>query len=332
MMRLSEILAITQELGDLVVGFGRKDHIGGTGMCIGDALRDMPDEYREYVMDKVNRILLESREKDKKEPEPDERCGTCLHWRDEVCSAPDIDTDLFPGTMSRSTTPASFNCGTHWEPRQEPEKPQPVASIVFKYDGGEWLHMARSLDIHNPPLCSDLGFERSYFHSPFYEFIINDDLHGNMPQKDEGRLAVTILSGDVLFSGEATVGEYLVDPPHHRLVFKMERDAKFSYIPDKLNPLLGGCPDCDAPTEPRSMPDGIEQWCPVCNVKVERAERQITAGDWWIEPLTQHKDFFRIYGNKGRSPQYATRVCDMVRLEDAQFIVECHRIASNQGE
>jgi hypothetical protein len=29
---------------------------------------------------------------------------------------------------------------------------------------------------------------------------------------------------------------------------------------------LNRCPDCDATLEQRSMPEGIEEWCPVCNM------------------------------------------------------------------
>jgi len=40
------------------------------------------------------------------------------------------------------------------------------------------------------------------------------------------------------------------------------------YQPDPINIICEGCPDCDSLPESRSMPDGIEYWCPVCNTKV----------------------------------------------------------------
>lgn len=41
------------------------------------------------------------------------------------------------------------------------------------------------------------------------------------------------------------------------------------------------CPDCDVPTEDRSMLARIEQWCPVCNVRVSDSRNDDTDGEAW---------------------------------------------------
>jgi hypothetical protein len=47
------------------------------------------------------------------------------------------------------------------------------------------------------------------------------------------------------------------------------RVSYFFSLATQTKPSLNRCPDCDNTLEQRSMPDGIEEWCGECNVKVE---------------------------------------------------------------
>lgn len=164
-------------------------------------------------------------------------------------------------------------------PPAQPEKPQAVASIVFKYDGGEWLHMAEKIEVENHHYEGvDHRGCRTYTPSSWFSFTLNGKYLGYVPAMEgEGRLTVTMLASGHVYKGKASVDERddfldMNDPRTDRIVFKMERDSEPGYQPDQISVICEGCPDCDSPTESRSMPDGIEQWCPVCNVKIDDNE------------------------------------------------------------
>jgi hypothetical protein len=100
-----------------------------------------------------------------------------------------------------------------------------------------------------------------------------------------GTLTVTMLDDDEIYQGTAEVMAHQRsrDYTHSTLiVFEMERDDPMEYTPDPLPslriedglPTLNRCSDCDATLEQRSMPDGIEEWCPVCNVQLDKESRE----------------------------------------------------------
>ena len=185
----------------------------------GDALDDMPDEYKKYVDECIGRDM-------------------------------DISNCLFAGRHGLSAT----------------EKPKGVASVLFKYDGGEWLHMAEHI-VMTP------------FGMTLWKHL--DTIPLSVGQR--GTLTVRILESGQVYQVGAVVSLHHRDDDCSALIaFDMERD-EVGYTPDELPVLLGGlyslnrCPDCDATLEQRSMPDGIEEWCPVCNVQ---AEVIANAGNW----------------------------------------------------
>ncbi len=171
-------------------------------------------------------------------------------------------------------------------PPAGPEKPKPVASVVFNYDGGEWLHMADEITI-DAVLTEGVPFgqTRTYIHSGLVdvEFEIDTDDVQKLFQAGRGRLEVTWLYSPLANTVSGSVAAITIrrvpDIDRRIIVFRMERDSEPAYEPDSLDnsPPLGPfqthmghgplCPDCDSHTESRSMPDGIEQWCPVCNVR-----------------------------------------------------------------
>jgi hypothetical protein len=149
----------------------------------------------------------------------------------------------------------------------DPEKPKAVASLYFKYDGGEWLHMAKIITRENHPVAS-----RNF------SFTLPGGRHlGLVPDMPAvGRLRVVMLANGDTYEGEAKIDERK-DVWDDELSFtqfirfSMRRDEQPLYKPDPFPnaiPSLNRCPDCDNTLEQRSMPDGIEEWCGECNMKV----------------------------------------------------------------
>ena len=314
-------------------------------MCIGDALRDMPDEYREYV---------EEREREEEQSEAGKAIAdgkmrwmrtedgwrpACIRRRETYAGRETLVFSETPGAFCAfmaieddvkvlpygEMPPSADHEGIledyqeYLEPKKS-EKPKAVASIVFKYDGGEWTHMANVIYIERHSYEEfDHSGDRTYRESPHFSFTLDDKYLGYVPQMEgEGRLTITMLGSGDVYTGKAHVHERndfldMNDPRTDRIVFKMKRDAEPEYEPIPLTPkpLLNSpcprCPDCSIQVELRSMPDGIEQWCPVCNVKVdpdwkanadeeERHQKVVNwqSHDWARRPADMNKNWDEI--------------------------------------
>ncbi len=173
-------------------------------------------------------------------------------------------------------------------PPAVPEKPKAVASLRFEYEGGVWEHMAERIQIKNHPYEGyDHRGNRTYMASRDFAFTLPGGHRlGLVPEMPEiGRLRVVMLDNGETYEDEAIVDkrEDMWDGDlsfTKSITFRMKRDEKPSYTPDPLPdglPTLNRCPDCDNTLEQRSMPDGIEEWCGECNMKVEVATN---AGNW----------------------------------------------------
>jgi hypothetical protein len=144
------------------------------------------------------------------------------------------------------------------------KKPKAVASLYFKYDGGEWLHMADSLDVQNHLRegIDDNGW-RTFTPSRYFTFTISgsglDAQHLNVGM--EGNLVVTLQQGGEIYEGATNITRIhqVISGDKHEcssVSFDMERDEKkkLPYTPDLLPdaiPSLNRCPDCDNTLEQR---------------------------------------------------------------------------------
>lgn len=302
-------------------------------MTTGDALRDMPTEYIEYrrgrdtAMDRLKAGGVATHEEDEPaESEADKAIADGLPrwikigdygdlsvpnggWKYGVIKrrAEYAGADFLFFGRGDAAIPSAMLFPSILElcvkeilpygelpPAAEPEKPKAAASIVFKYDGGEWLHMAKHIEVANIRSPHENIFQegaRTFRKSPWYEFTIRDT-HLDLLSLwlcDKGRLEITIHpdGSECKYEGEGEIigmigsdGSPAISTSRVPfVVFRMKLDAESEYEPDSLDnsppftfqiheahgPL---CPDCDSHTESRSMPGGIEQWCSVCNVKV----------------------------------------------------------------
>lgn len=267
-------------------------------MSIGDALRDMPDEYREYVKERDMEISTE--------------LFLLNHGKEPETQ---MESENFTLNHDRPVEPVA----------------KAVASIVFKHDGGEWLHMARNIEITKimPPfgivpdwnvvgLLSIRWFEFRFTGGDLDLLFLNVG--------DKGRLSISsdFIGDGSGFTGDAEVISILGGEGSPAIstaskpcvVFRMKCDAAPEYEPDRLYDWLSLpsklrhrgasiCPDCDSQAESRSMPDGIEQWCPVCNVKVNDIpiyEEGTIVGDFQQERTAAMSEMFDNEGEDGIFP------------------------------